>query len=145
MRVAAKRGATLVILVDPLVPARSREPGYVRSRGGIYGTAQGLKALINGRFDKANRAIAEMYPHVAFHLFRPEADEMRILSGSPMKYFYRPGVEDIAYEATARKIREALPTLARDFRLHGVTLRDPDAQGPLHVSHPRFDASSIGA
>lgn len=145
MRVAAKRGATLVILVDPLVPARSREPGYVRARGGIYGTTQGLKALINGRFDKANRAIAEMYPDVAFYLFRPETDEMRILSGSPMKYFYRPEVEDIAYEATARKIRESLPMLTRDFRLHGVTLRDPEAQGPLHVSHPRFDASSIGA
>jgi len=145
MRVAAKNGATLVILIDPLVPALGRAPGYVRERGGIYATTQGLKALINGRFDKANRAIAEMYPNVAFHLFRPESDEMRILSGSPMKYFYRREVEEIAFEATARKLREALPTIARDFRLHGVTLRDPDGEGRGGRTPKRFDASAIGA
>src|SRR5690606_12130834 len=93
MREAAKRGATLVILVDPLVPVRADSAGYVRARGGIYGAAQALKALINGRFDKAVGAIAEMHPNVAFHLFRPEQDEMRILSGSPMKYFYRREIE----------------------------------------------------
>lgn len=146
MRVAARRGATLVILIDPLVPALGREPGYVRRRGGIYATTQGLKALINGRFDKANRAIAEMYPNVAFHLFRPEADEMRILSGSPMKYFYRREVEEVAFEATTRKLREAFVPIARDFRLHGVTLRDPDdAAAHPASSHERFDASAIGA
>lgn len=145
MRVPASRGATLVILIDPLVPARSREPGHVRSRGGIYGTTQALKALINGRFDKANHAIAQMYPQVAFHLFRPEAEEMRILSGSPMKYFYRDEVEGIAYEATVEKIRRALPTLARDFSLHGVTLADPDARGARPGSHSRIDPSSLGA
>ncbi|MBX3273600.1 MAG: patatin-like phospholipase family protein [Sandaracinaceae bacterium] len=144
MRVAARRGATLVILVDPLVPAVGRTPGYVRDRGGIYGTAQGLKALINGRFDKATRAIAEMYPNVAFHLFRPEADEMRILSGSPMKYFYRPEVEQIAYEATMRKLREGLAPIARDFRLHGVTLRDPDEADGGYASPRRFDGSALG-
>ncbi|MEZ4337153.1 MAG: patatin-like phospholipase family protein [Sandaracinaceae bacterium] len=145
MRVAARRGATLVILIDPLVPALGRDAGYVRKRGGIYATTQGLKALINGRFDKANRAIAEMYPNVAFHLFRPEADEMRILSGSPMKYFYRREVEEIAFEATTRKLREAFVPIARDFRLHGVTLRDPEEGGMPSSSHERFDASAIGA
>ncbi len=145
MRVAAQKGATLVILVDPLVPAVGREPGYVRERGGIYATTQGLKSLINGRFDKANRAIAQMYPQVAFHLFRPEADEMRILSGSPMKYFYRPEVEEIAFEATTRKLREALPTLGQDFSLHGVHMQDPDARDGRSNGVRRFDASAIGA
>ena len=145
MRVAAQRGATLVILIDPLVPARGREPGDVRRRGGVYGTTQGLKALINGRFDKANRAIAEMYPNVAFHLFRPEADEMRILGGSPMKYFYRPEVEEVAFEATCRKLQGLLPTLGQDFLLHGVTMRDPDIASGRKRTVGRFDASSIGA
>ncbi|MCB9593184.1 MAG: patatin-like phospholipase family protein [Sandaracinaceae bacterium] len=145
MRVAARRGATLVILIDPLVPALGREPGYVRERGGIYGTTQGLKALINGRFDKANRAIAANFPNVAFHLFRPEADEMRILSGSPMKYFYRREVEEIAFEATTRKLRDQFVPIARDFRLHGVTMRDPDEGEPSSSSHQRLDASVLGA
>lgn len=135
MREAAKRGATLCVLIDPLVPVRSAEPGYVHARGGIFGVAQGLKALINGRFDKANHAIAEMHPDVAFHLFRPEADEMRILGGSPMKYFYRREIEEIAYETTCEKIRAALPQLERDFALHGVSFRDPDARNS-HLPPP---------
>ena len=126
MRVAARKGATLIILIDPLVPVRSGEAGYVHARGGIYAVTQGLKALINGRFDKAVRAIGEMHPDVAFHLFRPEADEMRILSGSPMKVFYRREVAEIAYEATLEKIRDGFGQFARDFALHGIELADPD-------------------
>ncbi len=145
MRVAARKGATLVILVDPLVPARSREAGHVHARGGIYGTTQSLKALINGRFTKAVDAIANLHPNVRFHLFRPEAEEMRILSGSPMKYFYRREVEAIAYEATMTKLRDGFLQLERDFALHGVTLRDPDAPRPVTGSLPRIDASRLGA
>lgn len=118
----------------------------MRARGGIYGAAQGLKALINGRFDKAVGAIAEMHPNVAFHLFRPEAEEMRILSGSPMKYFYRREVEEIAYERTLAKIRESYVQLARDLALHGITLRHPDRVGERtpKAPPPRFAPSAIG-
>lgn len=146
MRVAAQQGATLAILVDPLVPIRAAEPGYVRARGGIFGAAQSLKALINGRFDKAVGAIAEMHPNVAFHLFRPEADEMRILAGSPMKYFYRREIEQIAYEHTLDKIRARYPQLARDFALHGIAMRHPDAIGARteEPAHPAFVPSAIG-
>jgi NTE family protein len=137
MRVAVRQGATLVILVDPLVPVLSRQAGYVDARGGLFGTLQGLKALINARFDKAVTAIAEMYPDVSFWLFRPEGDEMRILSGSPMKYFYRREVAEVAYQSSARKIRQWLPEMERDFARHGVRFRDPEAPGaraPLDAS-----------
>jgi NTE family protein len=125
MRVAVKHGATMVILVDPLVPIHSEVAGYVRKRGGLFGTMQGLKSLINGRFDKAVNTIREMYPDVSFHLFRPEGDEMRILSGSPMKFLYRKEIEDLAYQRTLRKIRQALPELSRDFGRHGIAFREP--------------------
>ncbi len=144
MRVAVRQGATLVVLVNPLVPVRSEEAGYVHARGGVFGTMQGLKALINGRFDKAVRAIHEMFPDVCFYLFRPEAEEMRIMGGSPMKYFYRREVEDIAFESTAQKIRAMLPEMSRDFALHGVSLRDPAAQGPARQVHARFEPSALG-
>ncbi len=145
MRVAVKHGATLVILVDPLVPVYSRKGGYVHARGGIFGTMQGLKSIINGRFDKAIRAIREMHPDVAFHLFRPEREEMRILSGSPMKYFYRREVEEIAFQSTTAKIRAMLPALTRDFAQHGVTFRDPNTRD---MDRPRvgpaFEPGSLG-
>ncbi len=139
MRVAVRHGASLVILVDPLVPIRSMRAGYVQDRGGLFATMQGLKAIINGRFDKASTTLGEMYPHTAFHLFRPEGDEMRVLSGSPMKFLYRQEIEELAYEHTLRKIRAALPKLRRDFKLHGLAVRDPARTSVPPVSDPFLD------
>lgn len=129
MRVAVKHGATMVIIVDPLVPIHSDVAGYVRRRGGLFGAMQGLKALINGRFDKAVDAIREMYPDVSFQLFRPEGDEMRILSGSPMKFLYREEIEELAYQRTVRKLRTMLPELKREFARNGVIFREPAGAG----------------
>jgi predicted acylesterase/phospholipase RssA len=128
MRVAVKHGASLVLMVDPLVPIHSEVAGYVLRRGGVFVTMQGLKSLINGRFDKAVASIREMYPEVQFHLFRPEGDEMRILSGSPMKFLYREEVEELAYQRTLKKLRGLSRELTRDFARHGITFRDPAAE-----------------
>ncbi|MCA9582123.1 MAG: hypothetical protein KC416_10050, partial [Myxococcales bacterium] len=144
MRLATDHGSTLVILIDPLVPVFSPSPGYVRDRGAIFSTMQGLKALVNGRFDKAVRAIREMFPDVTFYLFRPEDEERRILSGSPMKYFFRREVEDIAFQATARKIRTWLPEMSRDFARHGITLRDPDGARRRSPTDRPLSPRSIG-
>jgi predicted acylesterase/phospholipase RssA len=144
MRVAVRQGATLVILVDPLVPVYSEEPGHVYERGGLYGTAQSLKALVNGRFDKAVTAISEMFPDVSFWLFRPQGEEMRILSGSPMKYFYRREVEDVAYRTTLDKMRGWLPEMTRDFARHGITFRDPEARRPDRKTEPPLEPQALG-
>lgn len=128
MRVAVQEGATLVLLVDPLVPMSTAAPGHVAERGAIYVAMQGLKSLINGRFDKAVPTLRAMYPQVAFHLFQPGPDARRVMAGSPMKYFYREEIEEIAYRETAREIRShRFSQLERDFERHGVRFADPEA------------------
>ena len=135
----------MVVLVDPLVPVRSDDPGYVRARGGIFSGMQAVKALINGRFDKAVRAIREMHPEVSFYLFRPYGDEMRILGGSPMKYFYRREVEDVAYRNTVDKIRASYDDLQRDFSRHGITFRDPEeARTERHLGAAGVSRAQLG-
>jgi NTE family protein len=127
MRVAVQEGATLVILVDPMVPVATREPGHVAARGAIYGAMQGLKSLINGRFDKAVPTLRAMYPQVAFHLFQPGPDTRRVMAGSPMKYFYREEISEMAYRETLREIRaHRFAQLARDFERHGIVFEDPE-------------------
>ena len=74
MRVAVQEGATLVLLVDPMVPVSTTRPATSPSAAAIYGAMQGLKSLINGRFDKAVPTLRAMYPQVAFHLFQPGRD-----------------------------------------------------------------------
>ena len=131
MRVAVQEGATLCILVDPLVPVSSLRPGHVAERGGIFVAMQGLKSLINGRFDKAVPTLRAMYPHVAFHLFQPGEGARRVMGGSPMKYFYREEIEEIAFRETVREIRSfRFAQLSRDFARHNVRFVDPDVSAP---------------
>ena len=128
MRVAVQEGATLIILIDPMVPVVTTHPGHVAERGAIYVAMQGLKSLINGRFDKAVPTLRAMYPQVAFHLFQPGADTLRVMAGSPMKYFYREQLVEMAFRETMRDIRASrFGQLARDFQRHGVRFVDPEA------------------
>ncbi|APR82314.1 Hypothetical protein A7982_07663 [Minicystis rosea] len=137
MRVAVQEGATLVLLVDPLVPVSVNQPGHVADRGAVYTAMQGLKSLINGRFDKVVPTLRAMYPQVAFHVFQPGADTRRVMAGSPMKYFAREAIVDMAYRETLRDIRGFRMTqLARDFHRHGITFADPEAAPPSSVSSP---------
>lgn len=128
MRIAVENDATLVILIDPLVPICSEQPGYVASKGGIMVGMQGLKSLIHGRFDRAVHMLRAMYPHVAFHLFQPDGATMRMMAGSPMKFFYRTEIEEIAFRETVRTIRQQrFDPLQRDFARHDIAFTDPDA------------------
>jgi NTE family protein len=134
MRVAVQEGATLVLLVDPMVPVVTREAGHVAERGAIYGAMQGLKSLISGRFDKTVPTLRAMYPHVAFHLFQPGLETRRVMAGSPMKYFFREAIVDMAFRETARDIRKSrFAQIARDFERHGVAFVDPEAAPPSGI------------
>jgi predicted acylesterase/phospholipase RssA len=133
MRVAVQAGATMVVLIDPLIPVYSEQPGFVQDKGALFGAAQGLKALINSRFDKAVNTLREMYPQVTFHLFQPDGATMKAMSGSPIKYFYRPGIEELSFRETVRDIRgRRFDGIARDFARHGIRFVDPDARTVGH-------------
>jgi NTE family protein len=128
MRIAVQNGASLVILIDPLVPIVSPRPGYVASKGGVLVGMQGLKALIHGRFDRAIYALRAMYPNTSFHLFQPDGAVMRLMAGSPMKFFYRPEIEEIAFRETVRSIRQyRFDRLQTDFERQDVRFEDPEA------------------
>ncbi len=128
MRTAVQNGASLVILIDPLVPIISPRPGYVASKGGVLAGMQGLKALVQGRFDRAVYALRAMYPHISFHLFQPDGATMRLMSGSPMKFFYRPEIEEIAFRETVRSIRQQrFEKLQADFEAQSIQFVDPQA------------------
>jgi NTE family protein len=100
-------------------------------------------SLINGRFDKAVPTLRAMYPSVAFHLFQPGEATRRVMAGSPMKYFYREEIAEIAFRETTREIRtHRFAVLARDFERHGVSFTDQDA--PLSGSAGRHEPTLPG-
>lgn len=125
LEVAVAKGATLVIIVDPLVPIRSGVSGYVRRKGGLYGSLQGIKALVHTRFMEGYQRAVEQYPTVDFLVVVPEQDDMRLMSGSPMRYNYRMELEEIAYNETMTRIEESFAQWSGELGRHGFSLRRP--------------------
>ena len=112
------------------------------SRGAIYGGIQGLKSLIHSRFDKATVTLREMYPDVAFHLFQPTSGTLRVMAGSPMKFFFRPEIEAMAFQETRKQLRGLRgQAMGRDFARHGVLFGEKLPDRPPSGSYP--DLSGI--
>lgn len=120
---AIERGAKLVIVVDPLVPIKVEQPGYVQSKGGVFAALQALKAVIHTRFMHGIRHAAENNPDVDFVLFAPEAEDMKLMSGSPMKYNIRTEILNMAYRCTVRKVQRDFEILSGTFEKHGYRLQ----------------------
>jgi NTE family protein len=129
--IAVEKGATLVIVVNPLIPIKVDQPGYVREKGGVFAGIQALKAVIHTRFMHAIRHAVENNPNVDFVLFTPENEDMKLMSGSPMKYNVRTEIINAAYRFTVRKIQRDFEILSGTFAKHGFRLQ----------RHPRLRAT----
>jgi predicted acylesterase/phospholipase RssA len=117
--VAVQKGAKLVIIIDPLVPVRSTVSGYVKAKGGVFGGIQGLKSLVHTRFSEGMLRALELYPDVDFYIFKPEQDDMRLMSGSPLKYNFRMEIQRLAYLRTLERIQEDLVRMESEWSRHG--------------------------
>lgn len=126
MEVAIAKGATLVVIVDPLVPIRAMHSGFVRGKGGVYAGIQGLKALVNTRFLGALPHVMNAHPDVDFLVFMPEEEDMRMLSGSPLRYRYRMEIERIAHDTAMARIRQDWAQIYAMFRRHQMEPVWPD-------------------
>lgn len=124
-KVAIEHGATLVIIVNPLVAVVSSEPGFVAAQGGIYSTMQGIKSLVATRFSQAIQSAIDTYPNISFFVFQPHGEEMKLMAGTLMRYFYREEVQDIGFETALRKIRSNFKVMRSAFERHRIYLRDP--------------------
>jgi predicted acylesterase/phospholipase RssA len=128
---AIERGAKLVIIVDPLVPVRVDLPGYVRKKGGVFAGLQALKAVVHTRFMRSFQQVATTHPHVDFVLFTPEGNDMRVMSGSPIKYSIRTEILNLSYRSAVRKIQRDFEVLHGMFEKHGFLLqRHPRLRAP---------------
>jgi len=119
---AVKKGARLVLIIDPMIPIKTNHAGYVLKKGGLFSAIQGVKGLISSRFDRSYSFIKKQYPDVSFYVFKPSGTDMRYLSGSPMKYKIRLGIVALAYQKTIKMILEKFDIYSKSFRKHGIEL-----------------------
>ena len=126
MEIAIAKGATLIVIVDPLVPIRAQRSGTVRGRGGVYAGIQGLKALVNTRFLGGLPSLMTAHPEVDFLVFMPEEEDMLMMSGSPLRYRYRMEIERVAYAAARSRLRNDWSRVKPVLLRHGLNPRDPE-------------------
>lgn len=123
---AINHGATLIIIVNPLVPVISEEPGYIASQGGIYSSMQGIKSLIKTRFEQTLEIIKEKNSGAELLVFQPNGVEMKLMAGSLMSYFYREEIQDIGYKTALREIRNNYDSFKQAFERHGIIFNSPE-------------------
>ena len=95
----------------------------MRAKGGVFAGIQALKAVIHTRFMHGIRHAAANHPDIDFVLFTPEDEDMRLMSGSPMKYNIRTEILNMAYRCTVRKIQRDFEILGGTFAKHGLRLQ----------------------
>ncbi len=123
--VALEKGAKMIVIVDPLIPIRSTVSGYVKEKGGVFAAIQGLKALVHTRFTEGLGGVLEKHPDTDFYIFKPEQDDMRLMSGSPLKYNYRMEIQKIAFRRTLERISEDFVRMESEWSRHGFAF-NPD-------------------
>ncbi len=119
---AVKKGATLVVVLDPFLPWVSDEPGAVNRRGMLYNVDQTLRSMSWTRFEQARDWTLRRHPEVSSYTFVPGNRARQLLSRNPMDH--RPFLQifQAAYLSTLRRIQRLRPRLAGDLAHHGMHL-----------------------
>jgi predicted acylesterase/phospholipase RssA len=119
---AIKRGATLVVTLDPFVPYVSKLPGVAHRRGVLYNIDQDIRTITFTRFERARDAALRKNPEVSSYTFLPSNTLRRLLSTNPMDH--RPYLEIWrgAYLSALQRIDLLCHRLRGDLAEQGMLL-----------------------
>jgi len=121
---AIRKGADLILTIDPIVPYVSKRPGFARSHGIFYNTDQDIRTVSFTRYDTTRNFAVRRHPEVSLYTFLPANNLRRVLSINPMNH--RPYLEIWrgAYLGTLKRIQALGYRMQGDFAAHGVVF-DP--------------------
>ena len=119
---AIKRGATLIVTLDPFVPYVSKLPGVAHRRGVLYNIDQDIRTITFTRFERARDAALRKNPEVSSYTFLPSNTLRRLLSTNPMDH--RPYLEIWrgAYLSALQRIDQLCHRLRGDLAEQGMLL-----------------------
>ena len=121
---AIDRGATLVVLVQPLRPLVLSEPahGHVRD-GGVFAIAsQALRIALERRLHEGLRRHAHEHPETDVVLLEPYERDLRLFDYPLMTYAIRFEIIRRGYRTTVKTILSAYERYAELFARHGIAM-----------------------
>lgn len=119
---AIRRGATLVLVIDPFVPYVAREPGFANRRGLLYNIDQDVRTISYTRYETTRNWVLRRHPEVSSYTFVPANRLRKLMSVNPMDH--RPYLEIWrgAYLSTFHRLETVQHRLAGDAAAHGLDL-----------------------
>jgi len=117
---AIRRGATLVVVIDPFVPYVARRPGFADRRGMLYNIDQDIRTISYTRFETTRGWVQRQHPEVSTYAFVPANRVRRVMSVNPMNH--RPYLEIWrgAYLSVYNRLRAVEHRFGGDVLAHGV-------------------------
>ncbi|MCC6522106.1 MAG: patatin-like phospholipase family protein [Polyangiaceae bacterium] len=135
---AIRRGATLIVVLDPFVPYVARTAGFSNRRGLLYNVDQNVRTISHTRYEMSRNWVLRRHPEVSAYTFVPANRLRRTMSLNPMDH--RPYLEIWrgAYLSTLQRLRRLAHRLVGDFQAHGfaIDLARAEAVGAQLLATP---------
>ncbi|MBM3382836.1 MAG: patatin-like phospholipase family protein [Betaproteobacteria bacterium] len=120
---AIRKGAGLILMIDPMVAYTSNFPGAVMRHGGYFTAVQAIKSLVQTRFSSMLKHSMDVNPDVDFVVFRPTDEVMEAMAGNPMRYRIRTELAEMGYRGAVQQILAQYDSLVHKFAKHGLVLK----------------------
>lgn len=122
MKSAISKGADLIFIIDPFLPAVSATPGFNARHGNLWVAEQDIKTLAFTRFAQMREEILRQNPQVNSYTFVPSNRMRRLMSQNPfIAQNFHPIVCE-AYRSTYRRLRQLEYKIAGELASHGIGL-----------------------
>lgn len=134
MNIAIRKGAGLVVYIDPMVACSSNAAGFTMGRGGYFSLIQAVKGLVQSRATSLLKHCMDSNPDVDFVVFRPTGKVMLEMAGNPMKYQIRTELIELGLNCTLSQILSSYDAMAHKLAKHGFSLKSKDEINSLASS-----------
>jgi predicted acylesterase/phospholipase RssA len=152
INLAIRRGADLVICINPIVPILNvgdRGPlGGPLSRKGLnYVLDQVLRIVLHGRMQYGLERYRKEHPEVDILLLEPTRDDMEMFAYNIMRLGARRIVAEDGYRSVVSAFRANRAAFTRLLGRHGIAVRDPArvAPPPVPPAHRAAVARSLAS
>ncbi len=141
INLAIRRGADLVICINPIVPILNTGPkaplkGHLSGKGVSFVLDQVLRIMLHGRMQYGLERYQAEHPEVDILLVEPSRDDMRMFGYNIMRMSARKVVVEDGYRSVLQSFRRRRAAYARILKRHGIRLGDPARLPPRPVGHP---------
>jgi predicted acylesterase/phospholipase RssA len=150
--IAAAHGATLIVVVNPLVPFSGDTPGRVRTLRGRrsrrvsdFGFSQvayqSFKLLAHQRLHERRESWAARFPGVDIVLIEPDRDDQLMFETSLMSYSSRIEIAKHGFRSVTHKLAGDYDRLREVCARHGVEISAERVRGVLEHFSPERERS----